>query len=102
MENGGNRSHDSGEDLRSRGVAKTQSSELVHLAMCHKAKEGARFRMYKNLEVSLPEINGGHPVSLTNRQEGRLDGLHLKSDTSTKRLRVERSMTGLHTTNRRL
>ena len=33
MENGGNRSHDPGEDLRSRGEAKTKSSELVHLAV---------------------------------------------------------------------
>ena len=76
MENSGNRSHDPGENLRGRGEAKTQSCELVDLAMCHKAKEGARFRMDWNLEVSLLEIDGGHPVSLTDRQENRLNGLH--------------------------
>ena len=29
MENGGNRSHDPGEDLRSRGEAKAESFELI-------------------------------------------------------------------------
>ena len=78
MENGGNRGHDPGEDLRSRGEAKTKGSELVHLAVSHKAKEVSRFRMDRNLEVSFLEIYGGHPVFLTDRQENRLDGLHFE------------------------
>ena len=74
--NGGNRSHDPGEDLRSRGEAKAKSRELVHPALCHKPKGAARIRMDRDLQVSFLEIDGGHPVALTNRQEDRLDGLH--------------------------
>ena len=76
MENCGNRSHDPGEDLRSCGEAKTKSSELVHLALRHKPKEVARPRMDRDQQVRFLEVHGGHPASLTDRQEDRLDGLH--------------------------
>ena len=49
----------------------------------------------QGLAGRLLEIDGGHPVALTNRQEDRLDGLHPEMGHVHKRLRVERSMTGL-------
>ena len=52
------------------------SEQLVHSALCHKPKEATRVRMDRDLQVGFLEIDGGHPVALTNRQEDRLDGLH--------------------------
>ena len=78
MENGGNRSHDPGEDLRGCRKAEAESLELVHAAPKNEAEEVTRGRMYRHLKIRLLEIDGGHPVALTNRQEDRLNGLHLK------------------------
>ena len=78
VENGGNRSHDPGEDLRGCRKAETESLELVHLAPKDEAEKVTRGRMDRHLQIRLLEIDGGHPVPLTNGQEYRLNGLHLK------------------------
>ena len=44
----------------------------VSAAMSHKAQEAKRFRMNRNLEIRLPKVDGGHPIPLSDRQ----DGLH--------------------------
>ena len=66
VENGGNRSHDPREDLRGRGQAEAEGRELVNSAQSNKPKEATRIRMDRDLQVSLLEVDGGHPVSLTN------------------------------------
>ena len=78
VENGGNRSHDPGEDLRGCGKAETESLELVHPVSKDEAEKVTRGRMDRHLKIRFLEIDGGHPVALTNRQEHRLNGLHLK------------------------
>ena len=78
MEDGRNRSHNPSENLRGRGEAEAQRFELINAPIGHKAEEGTRFRMNRNLKVRLPQIDGGHPVSLTDGKEDRLDGLHLE------------------------
>ena len=76
MKNSGHRSHNPSEDLRGRGQAEAQHSELVSAAMSHKAQEATRFQMHRNLKIRLPKIDGGHPIPLLDRQKNRLDGLH--------------------------
>ena len=66
VENGGNRSHDPREDLRGRGQAEAEGRELVNLALSNKPKEATRVRMDRDLQVGFLEIDGGHPVFLTN------------------------------------
>ena len=66
------------ENLRGRGEDETQRLELINLAIGHKAEKGTRFWMDRNLEVSLPKIDGGHPVARTDGKEDRLNGLHLE------------------------
>ena len=78
VEDGRNRSHDPDENLWGRGAAETQCCELINLAIGHKEEEGTRFQMYRNLKVSLPEIDGGHPVARTDGKQDRLNGLHLE------------------------
>ena len=78
MENGGNRSHDPGEDLRSHGEAKAESFELIDPVSEDEAQKVTRSRMNRHLKIRFLEIDGGHPVPLTYRQENRLNGLHLK------------------------
>ena len=67
-----------GENLRGRGEAETQCLELINLAIGHKAEEGTRFRMDRNLKVSLPKIGRGHLVAQTDGKQDRLKGLHLE------------------------
>ena len=69
MENGGNRSHDPSEDLWSRGEAEAKGRELVNIALSHKPKEAPRVRMDRDLQVGFLEVDGGHPVALTNRED---------------------------------
>ena len=52
--------------------------ELIEMPAKYKPKEATRVRMDRDLQVGFLEIDGGHPVALTNRQEDRLDGLHLE------------------------
>ena len=59
MEYNRNRSHDPGEDQRSRGEAKAQSLELVDRVTEQKAKKGTRSRMNRHRNVRFPEIGGG-------------------------------------------
>ena len=67
MENGGNRSHDPGEDLRSRGEAKAESFELIDPVSEDEAEKVMRSRMHRHLKIRFLEIDGGHPVPLTHR-----------------------------------
>ena len=78
MEDDGNRSYDPGEDLRSRGEAKAESLELIDLVSEDEAKKVTRSRMNRHLKIRFLEIDGGHPVPLTHRQEYRLNGLNRK------------------------
>ena len=73
MENCGNRMN-----LRSFGEAKAQRFELIDLVSEHEAKKVTRSRMNRHLKIRFFQIDGGHPVPLTHRQEHRLNGLHLK------------------------
>ena len=66
VENVGNRSHDPREDPRGRGQAEAEGRELVNSALSHKPKEATRVRMDRDLQVCFLEVDGGHPVSLTN------------------------------------
>ena len=34
--------------------------------------------MNRNLEIRFPKVDGGHPITLSDRQKNRLDGLHLE------------------------
>ena len=108
MEYSWNRSHDPGEDLRSRGEAKAQSLELVDRVTEQEAKKETRSRMNRHWNVRFPEIEGGQQSPwLTDRSIDWMDP-NWKCDTSTKRRRWERVMTERHdpevynTTNRRL
>ena len=76
VENGGNRSHDPCEDLRHSGKAEAEGKELVNIAPSHKPQEATRVRMDRDLQVGFPEVDGGHPVPLTNGEQDRLYGLH--------------------------
>ena len=66
VENGGNRSHDPREDLRSCGEPEAKGRELVNPALSYKPKEATRVRKDRDLQVGFLEVDGGHPVSLTN------------------------------------
>ena len=62
----------------SHGEAEAKGRELVNIALSHKSKEAPRVRMDRDLQVGFLEVDGGHPVTLTNRKKDRLDGLHAK------------------------
>ena len=72
------RSHNPGEDLRGRGKTEAKSPELIHPAKSHKPQILARVGMNRDLQVSLLQVDGNHPIPRTNREKDGLDGLHLK------------------------
>ena len=65
VENGRDRSHNLGEDLGSRGEAKAESPKLVRLAEGHKPQVLVTVQVDGDLQVCFPQIDGDHPVALT-------------------------------------